>query len=76
MLHAASDAVLGTTELLEKILYALPTIDLLHTEGVYRHWKTTIAKSLQLQQALFFKSIAIKDTTDSPIKFRVRVLLR
>ena len=75
MLHAASDAVLGTTELLEKILYALPTIDL-HTEGVCRHWKTTIAKSLQLQQALFFKSIAIKDTTDSPIKFRVRVLLR
>ncbi|KAK0287004.1 hypothetical protein LTR35_004473 [Friedmanniomyces endolithicus] len=48
----ASNAVLLTTELLEKILRSLPAKDLLLAQRVSLKWRDVIASSRQLQQLL------------------------
>lgn len=51
------DAVLLTTELLEKILPHIPMKDLLLAQRVARKWKVVFSWFKQLQQALFLASI-------------------
>lgn len=53
--HAASDKVLGTTELLEAVLLELDTKTLLLSQRVSKTFKATITDSLAIQQALFPK---------------------
>ncbi len=55
--ESAALQVFDTVELLETILFALPTKDLLFAQKVCKHWKGVIAFSSKLQQALFFKNI-------------------
>ncbi|KAK5168661.1 uncharacterized protein LTR77_005970 [Saxophila tyrrhenica] len=50
--------VLETVELLEMILFALPTKVLLFAQKVSTQWKDVMDNSLKLQQALFFTSIS------------------
>jgi hypothetical protein len=45
--------VLGTVELLEAIIVAVPVRDILRANGVSRQWQAVIQGSLQLQQSLF-----------------------
>jgi hypothetical protein len=52
----AMQRVIGTTELLEKILLRLPMRSLLHTQRVCKSWKQVITTSPSLQQALFFRA--------------------
>lgn len=54
---AAMRDVLYTVELLELILYKLPTRDLLFAQKICKHWKALVAASPKLQRALFFKPI-------------------
>ncbi len=54
---AATEAALAVTELLEMILFELPTRDLLFAQKVCKQWKAKIEQSSKLQQALFFRSI-------------------
>ena len=51
---AAKDAVFDTAELLEMILFELPTKDLLLSTGVSQSWKAAIKSSKRLQRALFY----------------------
>ncbi|KAK3638694.1 hypothetical protein LTR56_006701 [Elasticomyces elasticus] len=50
--HAAFNAVLLTTELLENILQHLPTRDLLLSQRVSRKWRSIISQSADPQQQL------------------------
>jgi hypothetical protein len=54
---AAAERVLATYELIEPILFNLPTKDLLLAQRVCTKWKSVIEQSTMLQQALFFKRI-------------------
>lgn len=54
---AASARALGTTELLEAILFNLNTKQLLFAQKVSKHWKALIEGSTRLQQALFFRAL-------------------
>ena len=49
----ARDQVLATYELLEAVLHALPTKDLLLSQRVCREWHKMIQRSQMLQRALF-----------------------
>ncbi|KAK4954672.1 hypothetical protein LTR10_008105 [Elasticomyces elasticus] len=51
---AARSKALALPELLEIILFYLPTKDLLFAQKVSKHWLTTITTSPSLQKALFF----------------------
>ncbi|KAK5721142.1 hypothetical protein LTR15_007106 [Elasticomyces elasticus] len=51
---AARSKTLALPELLEIILFYLPTKDLLFAQKVSKHWFTTITASPSLQKALFF----------------------
>ena len=53
----AATQVFDTTELLEMILYELPTKDLLFAQRISKQAKAVIDNSTKLQQALFFKPI-------------------
>jgi hypothetical protein len=54
---AAATQVFDTTELLEIILYELPTKDLLFAQRISKQTKAVIDNSTKLQQALFFKPV-------------------
>jgi len=51
---AATQQVLGISELLESLLIALPTRDLLFAQKVSKSWKHAIDTSPAIQTALFF----------------------
>jgi hypothetical protein len=50
--------VFDTVELLETILYELPTKDLLFAQGVNKQWKAVIENSSKLRHALFVDPIS------------------
>ncbi|KAF2174138.1 hypothetical protein M409DRAFT_16408 [Zasmidium cellare ATCC 36951] len=54
---AAAARVLDTVELLEMIILDLPIRDVFSKQRVSRRWRSTVAESIQLQQALFLKPI-------------------
>ncbi|KAF7187886.1 hypothetical protein HII31_10786 [Pseudocercospora fuligena] len=53
--HTACHAVLNTTELLESILFQLPIQQVLCVQRASKQWQNTIARSPNLQVALFLK---------------------
>jgi hypothetical protein len=66
---SARDAVLGTPELLEAIIYLLPSRDILaNAQSVSRMWKSTIVQSPGITKKLCLKSQAGKAVC-CPIRF-------
>lgn len=55
--RAVSIKLFGTFELLEAILFELPTRELLNAQKINKQVKATIEASTKLQQALFLRSI-------------------
>ena len=53
MTTTAASTVFGTYELLENILHALPTRDILLGQRVNRDWRDVVKRSHKLQRALF-----------------------
>jgi hypothetical protein len=53
----AVQQLFDTAELLESVLFELPSKDLLLAQRVCKQWKLTIEGSRKLQQALFFRGI-------------------
>ena len=51
------DTVFETTELLESILFQLPTRDLLLGQRVSKRWQAVIGISRKLQRALFLEPV-------------------
>lgn len=49
--------VLDTVELLESILFALPTKDLIFAQRVNKHFQGVIKQSKKLERALFFEPV-------------------
>ena len=54
---AARTLVLDTAELIEMILFALPTRNLPHSQKVSKQRQAAIQNSPKLQQALFFRAL-------------------
>jgi hypothetical protein len=52
---ATRDAVLNTTELLERILAHLPSRKIFVIQGVSKHWKKVISTSPDIQETLFLR---------------------
>ncbi|KAK3691902.1 hypothetical protein LTR37_018333 [Vermiconidia calcicola] len=50
--------IFDTVELLETILFELPTRDLLLSQRVNKRWAAVVRSSRKLQQALFFESVS------------------
>ncbi len=76
IMATATQNAFDTNELLETILFQLPTKDLLFAQKVCRHWRGVITCSTKLQQALFFKSISgrqIKYDDGSWVKLKLVV---
>lgn len=55
---SAAMQVFDTYELLEMILYELPTRDVVFAQKVSKQFKSVIENSTKLQRALFFRSIS------------------
>ena len=60
-MSSTAQSVFGTAELLEAVLYTLPTQDLLLAQRVCTTWRDAIQGSKKIQQALFFRPIAVVD---------------
>ena len=60
--YSVKSAFLSTTEILELILFALPTRDLLLAQRVCKQWQQLITQSPQLQRKLFFRASPASET--------------
>ena len=62
----AREKALQTPELLEHILFQLPTKDLLLAQRVCKFWQANIKASKKIQQALFFRP-----ADGGPVEYKV-----